>query len=152
MNKKYENRTLFRAALISIALLALCKSQMAYCQSMSVSIPSLHPASKERVVGFEFHIKLGRIAQLPNTPIGWSLNIDNDPSWDATIKGSLIVGAAALDSKFFEHFLVVEKDESLGIPFDLTGEVIVSKDFISERRIKVGLKDCVITPLKAKHH
>jgi hypothetical protein len=152
VNNKYEHRTFFRAVLISIALLAFCKSQMAYCQSMSVSIPSLHLASKERVVGFELHITSGRIAQLLNTPIGWRLYIDNDPSWDTTVKGSLIVGAAALDAKFFEHFLVVEKDESLGIPFDITGEVIVSKDFVSESRIKVGLKDCAITPLKAKHH
>ena len=64
--------------------------------------------------------------------------MDNDPSWNTKIDASIIVGAAALDTSFFQNFLAVERNESLGIPFDMRGEIFVSQDFSSVRRIKVG--------------
>lgn len=119
-------------------------------QVMSISIPSLAISKEERVVGFEVHITSGRIAELPNVPIGWSISVDNSPSWNTVIKGSTLVGAAALDPDFFTDFLVVEKNESLGLAFDVRGEVVVTRDFIKERRINVGLKDLVLAERAAR--
>jgi hypothetical protein len=130
--------------MLATALLVACTAT-AHCQTMSISIPSLHLGSKERVGGFEMHISSGCIASVPKVPIGWSISIDNDPSWRTTISGSLAVGAAALDSRFFQNFLVIEKNESLGgLPFDVQGEIAVTADYITERRTKIGIKDLVL--------
>jgi len=81
------------------------------------------------VVGFEIQIKSGRVVSFPTVPTGWDISIDNDPSWDTQLRGSSKVGAAALDVKFFGGFLVIEKDESLGLKFEAKGEIIVTEDF-----------------------
>jgi hypothetical protein len=110
---------------------------------MSVSVPALQIANNERIVGFEIHVRSGRIALLPNVPIGWNISVDNDPSWNTVIKGSIDVAAAAVNPDFLRDFMVVEvkKDASSDAPFDLQGEVIVTSNFITERRIKLSMKD-----------
>jgi hypothetical protein len=110
---------------------------------MSVSVPALHLANNERVVGLEIHVRSGRIASLPSFPIGWNISVDNDPSWNTVIKGSIDVGAAAMDQDFLRDFMVVEveKDALSEAPFELQGDVIVTSDFITERRIKLSMKD-----------
>lgn len=149
MTKKSKNRAFFTLLPLTVAVVLLCVLA-AHGQTMSISIPALHAASKERVVGFEIHVKSGRIAQLPNVPIGWNVSVDNDASWNTVIKGTSTVGAAAVDQSFFRGFLVVEKNESLGIPFDVEGEIVVTEDFTTERRIKVGIKDLVLKSVAAK--
>lgn len=128
---------------LAFAALVLLGGLRAPCQIMSVSVPVLHVAKNERIVGFEIHIRSGRIALLPNVPIGWNISVDNDPSWNTVIKGSIEVGAAALDPDFLRDFMVVEveKDAPSDEPFDLQGEVIVTSDFTTERRIKLSMKD-----------
>ncbi len=113
-------------------------------QTLSVSIPNLRMAAKERVVGFELHITSGRIAALPNVPIGWHIAIDNDASWDPAIKASSTVGAAALDRDFFRKFLMIEKDTPLGTPFDVHGEIDVTNNFETARRIKIRMADLTL--------
>lgn len=150
MNRTRTNRVVL-AAFSIVAVLALAAgSEAGSGRTVSISIPSLHLTSKERIVGFEIHIKSGRIAQLLNVPIGWDVSVDNDASWNTVIKGSSTVGAAALDPTFFRNFLVVEKNESLGIPFDVEGEVVVTQDFTTERRIKVGIKDLALKTVAVK--
>jgi hypothetical protein len=129
---------------LGAALLA-AGSAPANAQLSTVSIPSLHLADGERVCGFEIKVKSGRIAALPNVPLGWNVSIDNDPSWRTDIKASIIVGAAALNPDFFRDFLIIEKDESWSGHFEMQGEVIVTRDFEHERRIKVTAKDFVLT-------
>ena len=111
---------------------------------MAVSIPSLRTNGQERVIGFEIHITSGRIAALPSAPIGWVISVDNDPSWNTVLKGSVVVGAAAVGRDFFKEFLVIEKNASLGLPFDVRGEIVVTEDFSKERRITIGIKDLVM--------
>ena len=109
--------------------------------TMVVSIPSLHLHKNERIVGFELRVRSGRIAQLPNVPIGWSVSVDNDPSWDTSMKGSIAVGAAALSLDSFQHFVIVEAEKDPDTPFVLRGEVIVTTDFLTTRTIKLSPKD-----------
>lgn len=84
---------------------------------MSVSVPQIHLVGKERVVAFEIRFTSAGIAQIPRVPIGWHVNVDNDPSWKTKIWGTIRVGAAAGFASFLRDLLVVEKDESLGLPF-----------------------------------
>jgi len=97
----------------------------------------------ERIVGFEIHVHSGRVAQLPNVPIGWNISVDNDPSWETSVTGSISVGSAAVNANFLRGFMVVEaqKDAPSDLPFDLQGEVILTSDFVKERRIKLTMKD-----------
>ena len=135
-------KTYIVLAFIALAVLAGMRAQ---CQIMSVSIPALHLADNERIVGFEVHVRSARIALLPSVPIGWNISVDNDPSWNTVIKGSIDVGAAAMDRDFLQDFMVVEveRDAPSDAPFGLQGEVIVTSDFIKERRIKLSMKDFV---------
>ena len=133
-----------------LTLVLASVGQMTHAQTFSVSIPSLHTSRGERVVGFELHVTSGRVAQIPNVPIGWNVYVDNDPSWNTAVTGSLIVGAAALGPNFFRDFLTIEKNESLGIAFDVQGEIVVTTDFATERRIRIATEDLVMKKVTAK--
>ena len=111
----------------------------------TVSIPNLHTAKGERVTGFAFHLTRGRIVTVANMPIGWKLSIDNDASWNTSIDGTFMVGAAALDPNYFHKFLVIEKFEFMDVSFDITGEVMVSQGAEEERKIKVEMKDMILS-------
>ena len=76
-----------------------------HAKFVSVSLSALHLDTAERVVGFHFEVTAGRIAQIPDMPIGWNISVDNDPSWNTSVDGSIRVAAAALDSSFFQIFL-----------------------------------------------
>jgi hypothetical protein len=114
-----------------------------------VSIPHLRLNTEERVVGFEVLIKSGRVTSIPNTPIGWYLTIDNDASWNTSVKANVSVGAASLDARFFRKFVVVEKNESLGSPFSIQCDVIVTKDFQAQRHIQIGIGELVLKRIPA---
>jgi|ERR1035438_165710 hypothetical protein len=137
-----ESKTRWYIAVVLAVPLAL-SGVIASCQTVSVSLPHLPIQKNERVVGFKVEIQSGSIAKLPIVPYGWGITIDNDPSWNTTINGEVAVGAAALNQDFFHHFLVVEreKDAPQNAPFSLSGEIAVTSDFATERRIKVTMKD-----------
>jgi hypothetical protein len=126
-------------------VLLLFGNLVGHGQTLSASIPALHLTGKERIVGFELHLQSGMIARLPKVPYGWSLSIDNDPSCNTTVSGSIAVGAGAVAPDFFQDFLVVEVEDNSfeHMPFDLQGDVIVTEDFVAERRIKLMKKDFV---------
>jgi hypothetical protein len=111
---------------------------------VSVSLLGLEIGAGERVVGFQFNVTSGRIAQLPDMPIGWNIAVDNDPSWNTTVDASIHVAAASLDVSFFKDFAVIEKEDIADSPFDLEGKVVVSIDFSHSRTIQVAMKDFVI--------
>src|SRR5258708_7055371 len=103
---------------------------------VTVSIPSLRSSAKERIVRFEIHVQSGRIARIEDLPIGWEICINNDASWNTVMKGSCSVGAAALSADFFKNFLTIHKYSPLQLPFEVQGEIVVTEDFATERRIK----------------
>jgi len=113
----------------------------AHSQTYTVSIPSLDINQNERIVGFEIEVRSARIATLPNAPIGWNVKIDNDPSWNTSINASVEVGAAALEGGFFKKFLRIEQSPDKKARIELQGDVIVTSDFISQRKIKLRTTD-----------
>lgn len=112
-----------------------------HSQTYTVSIPSLAINDQERIVGFEINVRSARIATLPNAPIGWNIKIDNDPSWSTSISATTEVGAAALDRGFFQRFIRIEQSPGKNIHIELEGEVIVTSDFVSQRKIKLRNAD-----------
>lgn len=141
-------------ALLIAVLAALCSasprsspdSDSARGRLVSVSLPVLHISKGERIVGFHFDVVAGRVAQLSDVPIGWDIEIANDPSWNTTVNGSIRVASAALDASFFRHFALLEKEPDADRPFAITGEIDVSTDFASARKIQVTTKDFSIRP------
>jgi hypothetical protein len=116
-------------------------------QTFTVSVPKLNLQPGERVVGFKFRLQAARVARLNDAPIGWSVSIDNDPSWNTSLEATVKVGAAALDASFFHRFLRVEKAEPPLVPFELTGSIYVTRDFSDTREIKLGREDFHFAPV-----
>ena len=110
----------------------------------SISLGPLHLAPKERIVGFELRVHSGRIASLPAVPIGWHVTVENEPSWNTRLFGGIVVGAAALDLRFFKDFVVVEKTSSLGLEFRVEGSLVVTDDFVKERHVTLGRGDVLL--------
>lgn len=107
-------------------------------QFVSVSLPALPIGARERVVGFNFEVTSGRISQLPDMPIGWSISVNNDPSWNTKVDASVLVAAAALDTSFFKDFAVIEKDKGAERHFALKGKVVSRRIFRTCALFKSG--------------
>ena len=140
-------------ALLAVAIAVavnVARSKPPVAENVSLSFSRLPISSGERVVGFEFHVNAGRIAVVPSIPAGWDVHIENDPSWNAVIRASSLVGAAAVDVRFFKKFLVIEKNESLGLPFNVSGDIVVTRDFVRERRIRISMKDATLASVASK--
>ena len=150
MSKK---RRIKPQALLAVAIAVVvgaARGKPPVAENLSLSLSRLPISSGERMVGFEFHVKSGRIAAVPGIPAGWDVHIENNPTWNAVIRASSMVGAAAVDASFFKNFIVIEKNESLGLPFDVSGEIVVTRDFVKERRIHVSMKDATLVPAAPK--
>ena len=61
-----------------------------------LSFPALRLMPGERVAKFDLHIRSAMIVGIRSVPVGWQINIDNDPSWQTEISGTAVVGAAFL--------------------------------------------------------
>jgi hypothetical protein len=110
-------------------------------RDVSLSLPTLQIGAGERVVGFRIQVTSGRIVRLPDVPIGWSVTVENDPSWNTKFEGAVIVATAAVDASFFKDFAVLEKDEKSEDELEVNGEIDVSQDFSAYRKIQVKMKD-----------
>jgi|SRR6185437_2830077 len=150
MIRSQRIRHLGPLAVAIAALAGAVRGEPAAAKDLSLSLSRLEIASGERVVGFEFHVKSGRIAAVPSIPAGWNVHVENNPSWNAVITASSMVGAAAVDASFFKNFIVIEKNKSLGLSFDVSGDVVVTRDFVKERRIHVSMKDATLVPAAHK--
>jgi hypothetical protein len=89
----------------------------------------------ERIVGFELTVTAGRIAALPTIPVGWSVAVENYPTWRTQVTGAILIGAAALDPGDLKDFVLVETYDSEGGRFDVTLILRVTADFQRERRV-----------------
>ena len=148
-----KNTRIKHLALMAVAIavaIGTARSEPPVARNLVLSLSRLEMASGERVVGFEFHVKSGRITALPEIPVGWDVHVENNPSWNAVIRGSSLVGAAAVDASFFKNFIVIEKNESLNLPFNVSGDIVVARDFVKERRIRISMKDATLVPVEPK--
>ena len=118
----------------------------------SVSLKARNFSEKERMVGFIVKLVSGKIDSLKSAPIGWNINIDNDPSWRTKFIGTCIVGATALSPDEFNNMLIIEKDEFFGEKeeegvkgpnFDISVEITVTEDFDKTRTLTYKMKDLI---------
>ncbi len=108
-------------------------------QRWALSIKPVALSAHERICGFEIRLTSARVVGLNDVPLGWHVVIDNDPAWMPTIKGSIIVGAAALDADAFSDFAIIEMEpRESGLPepprFKADGELVTTIDFAKEER------------------
>lgn len=126
--------------LVAITTPALCAERFAICLGGD---PFLND---EKIVGFELKIVSGGISSLVSVPMGWNISIDNDPSWKTGVAGSVLVGAASLNINEFNNIFVVEKNELMGIKFNVEIDIIVTvtKDFDKTKTVHFELKDLIL--------
>ena len=118
-----------------------------------VSIVGLRYDPAERVSKFEFKISGGQVVGLPRIPVGWTLNISNDPSWSSEVSATAIVGAAFLQPTELANTIITVKvipDELTKFPSapqisKVTGYVYLYR-IDSTRRIALGNDDFVMSP------
>ena len=140
-----------RAALIALLLVAslVAVAQNAYAnETVSLCIPHVATAGGERIVGFEIALTGGMVRSVSNLPLGWYLELDNDPSWHTTIKGNIRVGAAALDSKELRKLrITIQKDTTLS-KFAVSGKVALTTDSEKTRNIVLAADDFEVSAAK----
>ena len=136
MNRQTRLALLF--ALIATAFLVLVPGKagvmrtggtQAHRHFVLVSLPTLHMAAGERVVGFDFDVTSGRIAQITDIPIGWNVSADNDASWNTKIHAFVLVAAAALNGSYFKDFAVIERESEAETPFEIRGRSLCPRIF-----------------------
>jgi hypothetical protein len=132
--------------LLAIFLISTNAMPTSSQEILIISVRSLPIAERERIVGFQINISAGRIVSLPAIPLGWSITIDNDPSWNTKFIGSLTVGSAALGIESLKDFIVIEKHEFMGLSFGIEAEIIVTQNFEKERRIRLKTEDFILKP------
>jgi hypothetical protein len=71
-----------------------------------LSFRALHFASGERVSKFDLHLRSAMIVGFRTIPVGWQINIDNDPSWMTEVSGTAVVGAADLEASALRPWFV----------------------------------------------
>jgi len=99
------------------------------------------------VVSFEVDVTAGAFESASNLPVGWYIAIDNDASWQTKITANTTVGAAALKPEEFEKLrFSIDKNESGGLKFRLSGIVSVTKDFQKSRPIPLKMGDFAVVP------
>lgn len=118
------------------------------CELVHVSIPKGRFAEDERIVAFTASIVAGGVFAFPNVPMGWSITIYNDPSWKTSINGTIIVGAAALDTRLapvvFDHFLTIEEEPNSDVPFDVTLEIVTTTDFVKLKTLSLKRSELIL--------
>lgn len=111
---------------------------------LTVSIRPMAMSSSERVVGFELNFTAAGVEYIRLIPMGWYVVIDNDPSWNTKIRGSIRVASAAVGWDFFRDFIVIRKFEFMDMKLSAEGVVILTEDFEKERRISLSTKDLLL--------
>jgi hypothetical protein len=113
-------------------------------QILSLSIKNIQLDANERIVGFELKVISGGIRSIGHTPMGWSIQIDNDASWNTVMKGNVEVGSAALDAAFFKDFVMIEKAPQTEPPFNIEMILITTTDFKKEKRYSLKENDLLL--------
>jgi hypothetical protein len=119
---------------------------------LTVTLAHLPAQAGERIVAIEVSIAAGGVYRLDHLPMGWNFVVDNDPSWQTTVKGNIEIGAAAVDSDYFRAFMIVRRFEYSNLKFELRGRVLVTKDFLHERWISLSEQDFDVQPKRDAPH
>ena len=112
----------------------------------TLSVTNLSLDKGERIVAYRVKITAGGVYSIPHLSQGWTVTINNEGSWDSTIKGGITIGAAAEDLNYFNDFLVIAKMPGVTSTIGVEMEIFTTKDFIQEKRIVVQKNQIILTP------
>jgi len=135
-----------KSPLCTLLLLAsLFSSKQAAAQSFLVDIENVMLNPGERVVGFDFKVTSGYVSMV-QAPPGWQIEIDNDPSQNVEISGSIFVGAAAINCERLNRMITVTQTLVFEKMLEITGNVTITKDFDHTRTITLAPRNIILKP------
>lgn len=106
------------------------------------SLSGIHLQEGERVVGIDVSLRAGSFVTIYGMPTGWLLTVDNDASWQTSLKGDAKVGAAALDTVSLQKMaILVHRCEFGDLKFHLSGILLVTKNFQDVRKVPLGVEN-----------
>jgi len=127
---------------LMVLFMCLVASNSLAAEFYEISLAKLPFTKSERISGIDIKLKSGRIYSMSQFPMGWNVVVNNDPSWMTSFKGSLLVGAAALDQKdvkMLDHLVVIEKlsDKIItnDIPFSVELDIYLIDFIKNEERV-----------------
>lgn len=108
---------------------------------------SLHALPGDRVSKFDLHIRSAMIVRFRTIPVGWQINIDNDPSWMTQVSGIAVVGAADLEpSALRSWFLSLLAEPGSRSEPKVDGSITLSNGD-NTRIVQIMNRDAVLVPL-----
>jgi hypothetical protein len=119
-----------------------------------LSFRTLHFMAGERVSKFDLHFRSAMIIGFRSIPVGWQINIDNDPSWVTQVSGMAVVGAADLEASALRPWFVSLLSEPSG--GSVRGEEITVEGTITlsigdrTRVIPIGGSDVLLVPTERR--
>ncbi len=136
--------------LLSASVMAAAQNTGKTKETLSLRISHVQTTKGERIVGFEIEVTSGMVRSVSNLPIGWYVQVDNDASWNTTIKGNVSVGAAALEpDELREVCITVSRDTTKDQnPFAVLGTVAVTTDFEKTRKLPLATADFEVLPVQ----
>ena len=148
MERWVKHGLLFRPVSLFCWMLVLLAGSMVMAgDKYKVAIRQLQVPAGESIVSFEITLIGGRFVDVSNLPLGWHLEIDNDPSWQTEATGSVIVGAAWLAPETFKKLqLVIEKSDLPELKLSVSGTVSVSKNYETTATIPLKMSDFALAP------
>lgn len=125
-----------------VLFICLVASNSFAAEFYEISLAKLPFMKSEKISGIDIKLKSARIYSMSQFPMGWNVVVNNDPSWMTSFKGSLLVGAAALDQqdmKMLDHLVVIEKlsDKIItnDIPFSVELDIYLIDFIKNEERV-----------------
>lgn len=136
------------AVLLTASVMAAAQNTEKTNETVTVCIPHVATSTGERIVGFEIELTSGMVQSISNLPMGWYVELDNDASWNTTIKGNASVGAAALDPDELRKLRITVQKDTTYNPFAVSGTVAATTDFKKTRNIPLAAADFELSKAK----
>ena len=117
----------------------LATSTVVHAMEYTLALKGLGVRPGERIVGLDIKVKNATLVAVARFPNGWTFNIETDPAGDTEIKGTVIVGAAALAPGDVESTWKFRSGAGPGDgPPRLTGVISVTRTFDDYRDVPLN--------------
>jgi hypothetical protein len=105
-------------------------------------LEGVHLQAGERIVGLDVSLEAGDFVAVSGLPAGWLVTIDNDPSWQTSLKGDAKVGAATLDLENIRKLnMVIHRFEFGDLKFQISGYLLVTTNFENVRKVPLRIEN-----------
>lgn len=137
-----------RVRTLCVILIVACFAKPILAEELPIYTASMKGGTIPRgnmVLAFEVDVVAGAFDGINNLPVGWSVVVDNDASWQTHIKANSTVGAAGLESEELRKIIFhLRKNEFGDLKFDVSGSVSITKDYEKEEKVRLEMKDFLV--------